>query len=66
MTGYVISDLAVASGKPWRFLSKVFIEPIMSFDEIYIAGSTGSCHFDNFQCNQWRKRDQNDNISISV
>ena len=26
------------------------------FDEIFITGCTGSCHFDNFQCSQWRKR----------
>ena len=36
------------------------------FDKIFITGGTGSCHFDNFQCNQWWKDHQNDNISHSV
>ena len=33
------------------------------FDEIFIAGCTGSCHFDSFQ---WWKLSQNDDISVSV
>ena len=24
------------------------------FNEIFVTGSTASCHFDNFQCSQWR------------
>ena len=36
------------------------------FDEIFITGCTGSCHFDNSQCSQWWKFHQNDNISVSV
>ena len=36
------------------------------FDEIFITGCTESCHNDNFQCSQWWKFHQNDNISISV
>ena len=32
-------------------------------DKIFITGCTGSCQNDNFQCSQWRKFDQNDNIS---
>ena len=36
------------------------------FDEILIIGCTGSCHFDNFQCSQWWKFHQNNNISLSV
>ena len=36
------------------------------FDEIFIAGCTGSCHFDNFQCSQWWKFCQNDKIFVSV
>ena len=36
------------------------------FDEILITGCTGSCHFDNFQCSQWRKFHQNEDISVSV
>ena len=37
-----------------------------NFDEIFITGCTGSCHFDNFQCSQWWKFCQNDNIFIVV
>ena len=33
------------------------------FNEIFISGCTGSCHFDNFQCSQWWKFCEND-ISI--
>ena len=36
------------------------------FDEIFITGCTGSCHFDNFRCSQWWKFCQNDNIFVSV
>ena len=36
------------------------------FDEIVITGCTGSCHFDNFQCSQWWKFRQNDDISVSM
>ena len=36
------------------------------FDEIFIAGCTESCHFDNFRCSQWLKFRQNDNIPVSV
>ena len=36
------------------------------FDEILIIGCTGSCHFDNFQCSQWWKFHQNEDISASV
>ena len=36
------------------------------FDEIFITGRTGSCHFDNFQCGQWWKFHQNEDISVSV
>ena len=36
------------------------------FDEIFVTGCTESCHFDNFQCNQWRRFHQNDDIFISV
>ena len=36
------------------------------FDEILITGCTGSCHFDNFQCSQWWKFRQNEDISVSV
>ena len=36
------------------------------FDEIFITGCTVSCHFDNFQCSQWWKFHQNEDISVSV
>ena len=36
------------------------------FDEIFGTGCTESCQNDNFQCSQWRKFRQNDNISFSV
>ena len=36
------------------------------FDEIFVTGCTGSCHFDNFQCSQWWKFHQNEDISVSV
>ena len=36
------------------------------FDEILITGCTGSCHFDNFQCSQWWKFHQNEDIFVSV
>ena len=36
------------------------------FDEIFITGCTGSCHFDNFQCGQWWKFRQNYTIFVSV
>ena len=36
------------------------------FDEIFITGCTGSCHFDNFQCSQWWTFHQNEDFSVSV
>ena len=36
------------------------------FDEIFIIGCLPSCHFDNFQCNQWWKLLQNYDISFPV
>ena len=36
------------------------------FDKIFITGCTGSCQNDNFQCSQWWKFHQNNNISVSV
>ena len=36
------------------------------FDENFITGCTGSCHFDNFQCSQWWKFHQNDDMCVSV
>ena len=36
------------------------------FDEIFITGCTGSCHFDNFQYSQWWTFHQNEDSSVSV
>ena len=36
------------------------------FDEIFVTGCTGSCHFDNLRCSQRWKCRQNDNIFVSV
>ena len=36
------------------------------FDEIFITGCTGSCHFDNFQCSQWWTFHQNEDFSVSM
>ena len=36
------------------------------FDEIFIIGCTGSCQIDNFQCSQWWKLRQNDEIFVWV
>ena len=38
----------------------------LRFDEIIITGCTGSCQNDNFQCSQWLKFRQNDDIFVSV
>ena len=36
------------------------------FDEIFITGCIGSCQNDNFQCSQWWRFHQNDDISLEV
>ena len=36
------------------------------FDDIFLAGCIGSCHSDNFQCSQWEKCHENDDISALV
>ena len=38
----------------------------LHFDEIFITGCTGSCQNDNFQCSQWLKFRQIDDIFVSV
>ena len=38
----------------------------LHFDEIFVTGCTGSCQNDNFQCRQWLKFRQNDDIFVSV
>ena len=35
------------------------------FDDIFITDCTGSCQNDNFQCSQWQKCRQNDDISVN-
>ena len=37
----------------------------LHFDEMFITGCTGSHQNDNFQCSQWRKFRQNDDIFVS-
>ena len=44
----------------------LLIQKCRHFDEIFITGYTGSCLFDNFQCNQWWKLHQNEDIIVSV
>ena len=51
---------------PQFSLSKSLKRKCRHFDEIWITGCTGSCHFDNFQCSQWWKFHQNEDISVSV
>ena len=36
------------------------------FDYIFITGCTGNYHFYNFQCSQWLRLYQNEDISVSV
>ena len=57
----------------WSCMERSCPAPYMSlkrkclhFDEIFITGCTGSCQNDNFQCSQWLKFRQNDNIFVSV
>ena len=38
----------------------------LHFDEIFITGCPGSCQNDNFQCSQWLRFRQNDDIFVSV
>ena len=50
-----------------RWHDKPFTETeCCHFDEIFITGCTESCHFDNFQCSQWWRFHQNDDIFVSV
>ena len=36
------------------------------FDEIFITGCTGSCHFDNLRCSQWLKLHFHSSVSAKV
>ena len=42
------------------------LKPKCHFDEIFIIGCIGSCHFDKFKCSQWEKFLQSEDISVSV
>ena len=51
----------------WRhFRFRTLKRKCLHFDEIFITGFTGSCQNDNFQCSQWLKFRQNDDIFVSV
>ena len=50
----------------WGRVTHTLKRKCRHFDEILITGCTGSCHFDNFQCSQWWKFHQNEDISVSV
>ena len=54
------------AGRIHKIISSSLKRKCRHFDEILITGCTGSCHFDNFQCNQWWKFHQNEDISVSV
>ena len=65
----------IISDRPaWRCLStetslctpQTLKRKSLHFDEIFITGCTGSCQNDNFQCSQWLKLRQNDDIFVSV
>ena len=36
------------------------------FDESFINGCSGNCHFDTYQCSKWRKFRHKENIPVSV
>ena len=57
---YTVSKL----GRHW--VTSSLKRKCLHFDEIFITGCTGSCQNDNFQCSQWLKFRQNDNIFVSV
>ena len=50
----------------WLSQSLTQTRKCLHFDEIIINGCTGSCQSDNFQCSQWWKFRQNDDIFVSV
>ena len=47
----------------WRLTLK---RKCCHFDKIFITSCTVSCQNDNFQCSQWWKCHQNEDISVSV
>ena len=47
-------------------LGRALKRKCLNFDEIFIIGCTGSCQHDNFQCSQWWKCCQNDDIFIKA
>ena len=68
------SFMAVSKGKAkWHFIlieretfKTTLKRKSLHFDEMFITGCTGSCQNDNFQCSQWWKFRQNDDIFVSV
>ena len=74
----ITSSYLVTAGNNWvHFLFKLLHgyqanirgtlkRKCLHFDEIFITGCTGSCQNDNFQCSQWLKFRQNDDIFVSV
>ena len=50
----------------WFMWTNITETEMSSFDKIFINGCTWSCQNDNFQCSQWWKFHQNDDISVSV
>ena len=50
----------------WPMWSLTLKRKCCHFDEIFITSCTVSCQNDNFQCSQWWKCHQNEDISVSV
>ena len=53
-------------GIRWLTVDCILKRKSLHFDEMFITGCTGSCQNDNFQCSQWWKFRQNDDIFVSV
>ena len=51
---------------PFRHWYLTLERKCQHFDDIFITGCTGRCPNDNFQCSQWSKSLQNENIFVSV
>ena len=61
--GYLLHENACCDALNWMYALK---RKSLHFDEMFITGCTGSCQNDNFQCSQWWKFRQNDDIFVSV
>ena len=57
-----LTNYAIIVAHHWPTLKR----KCLHFDEIFITGCTESCQNDNFQCSQWWKFHQNDDIFVSV